>query len=214
MIRVAEQDDLSQLKTRITSAIFQDGRVFSTVRSRAIARGLDNFLWACPQCFTHNSIRVLGTDTITCESCNRHWQMAADYTLTDTESGTRHTLLSWHQTITAAIVQRPPTAECPVDLATDEICYLTNKLLKYTRDDNDSVQEDIRLSLTNRRIFLATDSHVSESWYFDQITILTLDTHHSISIGVSGVRHTFFLPKNDVSLRWQIYFNTLTSRRS
>jgi len=211
LIPVAEQTDLAKLAKLVTRTIFSEQKVFRTVHSRSITKGLENFLWACCQCLTHNSIKRVSNTKIGCTACGTSWNVAANYTFSNTVTGETCTPMTWNQKINQSILDHPAQQNAPMELLPDERVYLLGPLDKYISEADDHQVEDLGLMLTDQRLVLLHSSQEVQAWTFDSITILTLDYHNAISIGVGGMRHTFFLPNSDISLRWLAHFNVLVS---
>ena len=83
---------------------------------------------------------------------------------------------------------------------------------KYLDENGPELHDDLLLLLTDQRFILARQTEILDSWDLGSITILTMDYSNAISIGVGGVRHTFFLPEHEISLKWQTYFETLRAK--
>ncbi len=211
VIPVTDQTVLSDLETLIQTAIFTPSKSFRQVKTHNIARGLDNFLWACSACQAHNSIEVTSGNQIKCIKCGSQWQVAADYTLIKHGSDTTLTLPSWIDTInTNALEHWLDPGKCP-GLEPDERAYLHSVLVRYSNEAGLELTTDLSLTLTNQRIFLMQQTDLIESWTMDSITIFTMDYHNAVSIGVRGIRHSFFLPKAEIILKWQTYFDRVKS---
>ncbi len=210
MIMVKDQANLDDLEHQIQKDIFSFSKTFSRVKTNTIANGLDNFLWACCKCHAHNTIEVVSGDQIRCLHCKSRWSVARDYTLTDIDSSKTHTLVSWIGDINANTHASSPKIDPAPALADDEHMFLNVRIDKYLDENGPELHDDLLLLLTDQRFILARQTEILDSWNLGNITIFTMDYSNAISIGVSGVRHTFFLPEHEISLKWQTYFETLS----
>jgi len=68
---------------------------------------------------------------------------------------------------------------------------------------------DLSLTLSNQRVALSDKQKLIHSWTLSSITIFTMDYFNAVSIGVGGVRHSFKLPPDEITLKWQTYFDIL-----
>ncbi len=209
IIPVKDQADLTVLEEHIRGAIFSSHKSFSHVKTHTITDGLDNFLWACSKCQARNSIEVTSGNTIKCQECETHWDVASDYTLTEVDSSISHTSISWIKIITADILKHPLTLDDSPALQTNESAFLHTLINQYVNDANGERISDLTLTLTNQRMILSNQAKIIDSWSLDNITIFTMDYNNAVSIGVGGIRHTFVLPENEITLKWQTYFDTL-----
>ena len=209
MIPVEDQSDLKVLESKINAAIFTDPKIFSRVRSRNIAKGLDDFLWACSECKTRNSIRVIGSDEIQCEQCKLQWKVSDNYLLTEAETSKSQTTISWINEINGDMLNYT----IPLDHQTlsnpDEVGYISTPIVKYIGKDGSQFSDHLNLLLTDQRMILTQSRAIIHSWDLSSITIFTMDYFNAVSIGVGGVRHKFTLPQGEISLKWQTYFDKL-----
>ncbi len=211
MIEVHDQSDLEQLQSKISDKIFAPDKTFSPVRGSSIAKGMDNLFWACYKCQTRNSIEVTSGMTIACNNCESIWDVAQDYTLTDRELSESRTSIDWIQDINKSVLDSPLEDVVFPGQATSERLYLESAIARYENDDGGSLETDIRLILTDKRMLLLDSEVIVHSWPLQVITIFTMDYFNAVSIGVGGVRHSFKLPPQEITLKWQTYFDTLKS---
>lgn len=214
LIPVAEQSNIDELRKLIQRAIFPTERYFHNTASNFIVKGLERYLWACPECQSQESIEIASRKSITCRACDAAWTMDDQYLLTNNSSGTPLSLVEWNKQIEAPIIQNPLTIDLPVALEEGELLYLHSTIRGYETDTGDSLKGDLDLTLTNKRFILRLSDAVNQEWNLDKVTVFTLDFAHAFSIGVGGVRHRFLLEQNDVRFKWRAYFDTLTKRSS
>ncbi|MCF7822669.1 MAG: 1-acyl-sn-glycerol-3-phosphate acyltransferase [Candidatus Marinimicrobia bacterium] len=210
IIPVEDQSDLTTLNDHIAKAIFAHPKVYRSVKSKDIANGLDNFLWACRNCETRNSIEYCSTNIIRCRQCHSEWLVNDDYTLVHAETSESSTLHTWIKDITQTVRSHPITTEIGLDLETDEQMFLSSPIISYRHEENPELTDNLILSLTNKRFILSQNAKSIHSWALEVITIFTMDYYNEISIGVSGIRHTFALPAEEISLKWQTYYEELS----
>lgn len=212
IIPIQDQENLDDLEKLIQNEIFSPSKTFSKVKTHAIAKGLDNFLWACCKCHAHNAIQVISGDQIKCRQCESRWSVASDYTLSDLDSSQSHTLISWIEGINATTHNPSPEIHPSPALAPGEHMFLNASINKYLNENKPELHGDLLLILTDQRFILARQTEILDSWDLGSVTIFTMDYFNAISIGVGGIRHTFFLPAHEISLKWQTYFETLRAK--
>ncbi len=211
IIPVEDQTDLKQLESLIQNSIFAQSKVYRSVKSRAHANGLEKFLWACNECQSRNTIELLSNNKIGCRQCNATWDVTANYTLINQHTDKTNTLHSWIRDINETILNSPLNLESGFQIESGEQVFLTSPIGKYKNDEELELVDKLELTLTNQRFILARQNEILHSWALNTVTIFTLDYFNAISIGVGGIRHSFSLPANDISLKWQTYFETLTA---
>ncbi len=207
IIPVEAQANLDELEHHIRHSIFTNEKVFSPVKTGSIARGLDNFLWACNKCQAHNSIVVHSPNSIRCTACDSQWQVEDNYLLVDEDSKQSSTLISWMSDIKQTMLAHQPELSPGLDFPAGEHLYLQSCLNKYVSEDGSEMTEDLHLILGTQHMFLADNSTLIKTWPMEKITIFTMDYHNAASIGVGGIRHTFYLPEDEITLKWQMYFD-------
>jgi len=209
VIPVEDQAVLGLLKAKIEAAIFTPKKEYRSVISRSIANGLETFLWACPECKSRNSIELTSATSVKCTQCNTQWKVTDNYTLINQESTKSLTLQEWIQSIGDMALEYPISLELDLGLAQDEIAYLNTSIDAYKSEDGVELSSDLRLTLTNDRFILSSNGEALYAWPLNIITIFTMDYYNAVSIGVGGIRHTFFLPESEISLKWQTYYEKL-----
>lgn len=209
IIPVEAQTDLVELEKHISGGIFAESKQFRAVNSRSITRGMDNLLWACYKCRTRNAIKVKNGHSIHCESCHSEWQVSNDYRYTDVTASKTLDSIEWIQSIESDILGYPLSNDLGIELAENEVIHLSTPLTRYDNEEGVSKEGDLRLLLSSERLILAKAGAEATSWSFDVITIFTMDYYNAVSIGVGGLRHTFKLPADEISLKWQTYFDRL-----
>lgn len=211
VIPVADQKDLSSLETHIKSKIFTTDKVFRAVRSRHMSKGMDNLLWACYKCRSRNTIQVATGSTLICDDCHSQWQIGADYSYTDLSTQQSLNSIEWIEDILADILDYPQRSDFSIEYLKGELLHLQTTIDGYEAD-KDFREKKLNLLLTNRRLLLLEAGELLFEWPLDVITIFTMDYYNAVSIGVGGVRHTFRLPAQEISLKWQTYFDVLQGR--
>ena len=214
VIPVEDQTDLNKLETKIQAAIFTRTKSFHRVKTKDITNGLDNFLWACCECHSHNSLKVSSPDEIKCTNCGSVWHVANDYTLSLSGSGQTHSLPSWIKVINANALDHSPDPPDSLTMAPEERILLNSALDRFVSEAGVELESGLTLSLTNQRFCLMQQDQELESWTLSSVTIFTMDYHNAVSIGVGGLRHTFFLPQTEIILKWQTYFEALKAQVS
>ncbi|NQV29729.1 MAG: 1-acyl-sn-glycerol-3-phosphate acyltransferase [Candidatus Marinimicrobia bacterium] len=209
VIPLENQTELGSLETQISGAIFAKEKVFKPVRSRAIARGLDNLFWACHNCRTRNSIVVIASNEIRCSHCQTQWQIDPTYRLTETESSKSLDSITWIRDIEADILNYSVQLDPLLGEGTAEVSHLSSSIIFYKNDIGTQLATRLTLTLTDKRVILCQNQKPIESWSMSEITIFTMDYFNAVSIGVGGVRHSFTLPKHEIPLKWQAYFDTI-----
>ncbi|MCF7905419.1 MAG: 1-acyl-sn-glycerol-3-phosphate acyltransferase [Candidatus Marinimicrobia bacterium] len=210
VIPVSQQSGIHELRTLIEDLIFPKERTFRPTRSRFIVKGLDQYLWACPECQTQASITITSKNTLRCSGCQNEWTMTDQYQLINKQSAESLSLVDWNQRIEAPISSKPLNRSFITDIQVDESPYLHSNIQAYRTDTGILMAGELELILTNKRFILLKANKVAETWDLNTITVFTLDFAHSFSIGVGGVRHTFNLKQDDIRYKWQAYFDTLT----
>lgn len=209
IIEVKDQSDLSVLEAQISSRIFAPKKIFRPVNSSAITQGLDNLLWACYKCNTRNSIQVRSGRSIQCNHCDTIWDVSSDYTITDRELSKELNSIDWLSDITDTVLEHPLHLHIEFDELHNEIFHLDSGVTRYVSDDGATLVQGLRLILSDKRMLLLQDEHLLHAWPLEGITIFTMDYFNAVSIGVGGIRHSFTLPQHEITLKWQIYFDTL-----
>ncbi|MEA3287988.1 MAG: 1-acyl-sn-glycerol-3-phosphate acyltransferase [Candidatus Marinimicrobia bacterium] len=212
IIAVEDQSDLDKLETQIQAAIFAQSKSFRRVKTSDVTKGLDNFLWACCKCHAHNSITVTSPREIKCSHCGSVWHVANDYSLSQVDSAQIHSLPSWLRTIRVKALEYSLDPPDCITLAPEEHAFLNSALEKFTSEAGAEIEADLTLTLTNQRFCLMQQDQELESWALNSITIFTMDYYNAISIGVGGLRYTFFLSRGEISLKWQTYFEALKAK--
>ena len=212
IIPVEAQGDLEELEGHIRAGIFSENKQFRKVNSKAIANGMENLLWACYKCRKRNSIKVLSGLTVGCTNCDTEWQVSADYLFTDKSELKTLDSIEWIQDIESDILNHSLNNEFNLDLEADEEIQLSTTILRYDSEAGDTKDGDLQLILTSQRMILAESHKEIASWSLGVITIFTMDYFNAVSIGVSGIRHTFKLPQDEISLKWQTYFDILKEK--
>jgi len=211
VIPVDEQSDLTGLNERIQAAIFAPVKQYRPVKSRVIAHGLENFLWACPECKTRNSIELVSGNSIKCGHCAAQWTMTNDYTLVNQQTSTSLMLHEWISHIGDHALNQTVVPEFDLDLHQNEQVYLFTSIDQYRSEEGQELTDALFLSMTNQRIILSQKGEILHSWLLELITIFTMDYYNAVSIGVGGIRYTFYLPIGEISLKWQTYYEKLVS---
>jgi 1-acyl-sn-glycerol-3-phosphate acyltransferase len=211
IIGLDAQVDLNILEERIQRSIFAQPKVFRPVKSKAITRGIQDLLWACVECQSRGTILPKSGTEIICSHCNTTWTMETDYTLVNQNSMAAHTLISWIDDIGKSVLSSPITDLVELHLLPEENVFLKSSLNKYSDETGVETSIDLELVLTNNRVVLFKNTGIFQSWNLDEITICTQDYYNSISIGVAGVRHKFFLPSDEASLKWLTYYETFSA---
>lgn len=213
MIPVENQTDLGALETQIKNGIFPSQKIFRPVKSKRITGGIDSLLWACYKCNSRNSIQILSGDLVRCTQCGSNWKMSQDYTLTDQQTSDSLTTIEWISKIDAQVLDFPLESDPYLPLENEETLLLTSQITKYINDHGDKEDQQLRLLLTQNRIVLLKQNEFFQAWHIDNITIFTMDYFNAVSIGVGGIRHTFTLSQDEISLKWQTYFDMLKRER-
>ncbi|MCF6238407.1 MAG: 1-acyl-sn-glycerol-3-phosphate acyltransferase, partial [Candidatus Marinimicrobia bacterium] len=175
IIPVADQTDLRELEGHIQRAIFAKEKIFSRVKTRNIAQGLDHFLWACNKCHAHSTIAVTSHNSIHCGNCHSDWHVSDDYTLIDEDTSQTSTLISWMAHIKSAMLEYQPELDRQLVLKDGEQAALNSKLDKYMSEDGVTVMDDLDLTLTSQRLIMRRKAELLDSWFMENITIFTLD---------------------------------------
>jgi 1-acyl-sn-glycerol-3-phosphate acyltransferase len=209
VIPIESQSDLNDLEQQITDSIFAEEKIFCSVKSRSITRGMDHLLWACCNCHTRNSIEVTSGQSLRCNSCRTEWQVADDYTFSSSGSPIAITSIEWIKRIQADILTYPLNIDLPFIPKPGEIIHLHSPVVRYSTEGNVDDGNDYTLTLSNQRMILASPEEEILNWPLETITIFTMDYFNAVSIGVGGVRHTFKLPPQEITLKWQTYFDAL-----
>ncbi len=209
LISLEDQSDLKNLEHQIKTKIFAREKVFRPVKSRFITRGMEHMLWACYSCFTRNSIEVTSGHSIRCKNCGEEWQVGDDYSLKTGEEGDPLTSIQWIKMIENDILEHPLDIALPFTLEKEEEAHVHTSILRYHSEETEVIGGGLRLTLSNQRMVLSKDQALLQSWSLANITIFTMDYFNAVSIGVGGVRHTFKLPPDEITLKWQTYFDTL-----
>ena len=211
VIPVADQQDLTSLETHIRSRIFTPDKVFRSVRSRRITTGMENLLWACYKCRSRNSIEVTTNRSITCKTCNSQWHVENNYSYLDISTKRSLNSIEWIKEISIDILDYPQISDFSIEYLSDEQLHLQSTIDGYQTAE-DFRDQQLNLLLTNQRLLLMESGKLFHQWPLDVITIFTMDYYNAVSIGVGGVRHTFKLPPEEISLKWQTYFDTLQAK--
>ena len=214
VIPVAEQGDLQQLEKLIVQRIFADQKILREVRSPAIARGMDHVLWACRKCSALNSIRVASGNEIHCDQCASRWTATPAYALVDQQTGASCTIIAWMQSIEENMLGKAPPVTSTYPLAPDERLFLKTPINKFQVEDGLPELDGLDLALSNSRFILSRGDAVEAAWPLDAVTVFTMDYYNAVSIGVGGIRHSFFLPATEVSLKWQTFYEKLKANRA
>jgi len=210
VIPVEDQADLEHLKSNLETAIFSPEKEYRAVKSRSIANGLETFLWACPECDARNSIAFASSSSIRCGQCESLWTVTNNYTLINNRTSKSLSLHEWIQDISDRALDKPISLTQDLGLAPGERAYQTTTIDGYKSEDGVDLTDYLSLTITDKRFLLFQKDQEVKSWPLDSITIFTLDYYNAVSIGVGGIRHTFFLPANEIGLKWQTYFEKLT----
>ncbi|NQV42800.1 MAG: 1-acyl-sn-glycerol-3-phosphate acyltransferase [Candidatus Marinimicrobia bacterium] len=214
IIPLESQSDLKNLETQVKADIFAEKKIFRSVKSRAITGGMEHLLWACYKCHARNSIEVTSGQSLRCSDCDTVWQVAEDYSLSTSSDPQSLSSIQWIEKIERDILEYPLHLGLPFTLETDEIVHLHSPIVDYTNEGAVLEEKELSLSLSNQRIVLSNQLSQIETWSLTNITIFTMDYFNAVSIGVGGVRHTFKLPPQEVTLKWQTYFDTLKAEFS
>ncbi len=212
MIPLNAQNDLVKLETIIKTNIFAENKIFNKVKSRSITKGMDHLLWACYKCHTRNSIEVTSGHRIRCRNCATEWEVSNDYVFTQHGESQSLTSIQWINQIKADILDYPLELDLSFALEMDEEVQLHTSILRY--DDEEEVLEgnNMKLTLSNRRVILSDKQTMIRSWPLKNITIFTIDYFNAVSIGFGGIRHSFRLPPHEITLKWQTYFDILKAK--
>ncbi|NQV15770.1 1-acyl-sn-glycerol-3-phosphate acyltransferase [bacterium] len=214
VIPVKNQGDLLELEALIRNAIFASSKTFRSVKTHNITRGLDNFLWACNECYTHDSITVVSKNMIKCNACGSVWKVGDNYLFSQVKSEKSFTLIEWISSINSSMLNHAAENDSQLSTNTDEHIYLISMVDEYVEEKGVELSQDLRLALTDQRIILYRQSEIIDSWDMSNITIFTMDYHNAISIGVGGIRHTFSLQSKEIPLKWQTYFDRVKEKFS
>lgn len=214
VIPLEAQTDLKSLENQIHSDIFASKKIFRPVKSRAITRGMDHLLWACYKCHTRNSIEVTSGQTLKCSNCNTEWQVANDYTFTSSTDQESLSSIQWVNRIERDILNYPLNLDLPFSLEANETIHLHTPVVKYESEAAGLEQNDLSLTLSTQRVILTDKNTLINAWSLANITIFTMDYFNAVSIGVGGVRHSFKLPPQEITLKWQTYFDAIKAEFS
>lgn len=209
IIPVESQSDLGHLEDLITNAIFDQENKLRTVKSRAITRGMSKMLWACCKCQKQNSIKETSGDSITCQNCGTRWLVQNNYDFKEEGSSSTLNSIEWIETIESVMLDSPISGKLPFEKSPDEVVFLQTPLLNYSREDELIAESNLSLFISNQRIILVENDAIKNDWLLENITIFTMDYFNAVSIGFGGIRHSFKLPEDEISLKWQTYFDTL-----
>ena len=209
VIPLEKQADLGILENLISESIFTKNKIFRPVQSRSISQGLDKLLWACYKCRTRNSIDVYSGNTIQCSHCGAKWEIASDYTMSESGGSDSINSINWIRNIEADLLSYPIRLDPPLVGELNEITHLSSPITHYKSDDGTQLDHELSLILTDKRFILYQAQKPIDSWPIAAITIFTMDYFNAVSIGVGGVRHSFTLPRNEIPLKWQVYFDAI-----
>ncbi len=188
VIPFAPKRSLEELHGRISQAIFIRPHTPQPVTSEHLTDGIQTVLWGCPHCWQSLGIRILDNRRIHCTICSKIWEMEDDYRF---RSGDELlTIPQWLGRLRARI---QPEAN-GVILASDAVFYL-----------NGENQEQGTLELDAKGFSFITNSE-KRRWDLGKITVFTLDSRNSFSLGMAGRRHTFRLGNGDIPLRWEDHY--------
>ena len=214
IIPLESQSDLISFEAQIKASIFAEEKIFRPVKSRTITRGMEHLLWACYQCHTRNSIEVTSGQSLQCSKCGTEWLVADDYTFNTSTSPKPLSSIQWIKQIGADILDYPLNLDLPFNLEKNEMVHLHTSILRYESEEAVLEGPDLSLTLSNQRVVLSDIQGQKQSWSLANITIFTMDYFNAVSIGVGGIRHSFKLPPQEISLKWQTYFDTLKAEFS
>ena len=209
LIPLETQSDLKDLEHQIKTQIFAEEKIFRPVKSRAITRGMEHLLWACYKCHTRNSIEVISGHSVKCNHCNTEWLVANDYSLKTSTEKESISSIQWINKIENDVLEYPLNLEHSFALENGESVHLHTPILRYTNEKTVVEGSDLSLTLSNQRVALSDKQKLIHSWTLSSITIFTMDYFNAVSIGVGGVRHSFKLPPDEITLKWQTYFDIL-----
>jgi 1-acyl-sn-glycerol-3-phosphate acyltransferase len=212
VIPLEDQDNLVALETRIKTEIFANDKTFRKVKSHAIAHGTEHLLWACYKCHTRDSIEVTSGHKIRCQNCGTEWQVGNNYSFTPRGESDSLTSIQWIKQIANDILEYPLELDPPFALEPDEKVHLQSPIVKYDNEEEVLEGNDLSLILSSERMVLSNKQTLIQSWSLANVTIFTMDYFNAVSIGVGGVRHSFKLPADEITLKWQTYFDTLKAK--
>lgn len=214
VIPVSEQGELPKLEAQIKAAIFAEERIYRSVKSRDITRGLDHFLWACLECHTHDSIQVVAKNRVKCTACEQQWTFTNNYSFIQDSSNKEIPLLKWIARINSSMFDHFPKYDLSISIEDDESVFINSQINKYVEEDGMELVENLDIALSNHRIFMYRNTELIKAWDLSNITIFTMDYSNAVSIGVGGIRHTFYLNSNEIPLKWQTYFDRIAENNS
>jgi hypothetical protein len=113
-----------------------------------------------------------------------------------------------HQ-IEDGLLDKAPLPELPLRLPSGERAYLFTRIGKYQPEQGDTIHGDLGLVLTDKRFILIRDDQEWIDWSIESVTVFTMDYFNAVSIGVKGLRHSFFLPPSEVTLKWQTFYEAI-----
>jgi len=209
IIPIEDQQDREALETKIAEAIFTPEKHFRHVRSRNMAKGMDRVMWGCVKCRSLNSIQVISGDQISCSACSSTWNVQNNYSFIEEGSGPELTMIEWMHGIEDAMLVKAPQPQHPSVIPLHERLYLSSPIRKYQVEDGITIKGKLILVLSVERFVLLRDDAILESWPLKSVTVFTMDYHNAVSIGVAGIRHSFFLPRSEVALKWQTFYEAL-----
>jgi 1-acyl-sn-glycerol-3-phosphate acyltransferase len=209
VIPVAAQSDLGRLEEIISESIFSPEKQFATIRSGSVAQGMEKLVWGCIHCRSLNSITLDSGNQISCRSCQSQWQVQNNYHLTDLRTGGTLSLIEWMHQIEDGLLDKAPLPELPLRLPSGERAYLFTRIGKYQPEQGDTIHGDLGLVLTDKRFILIRDDQEWIDWSIESVTVFTMDYFNAVSIGVKGLRHSFFLPPSEVTLKWQTFYEAI-----
>ena len=203
--------DIETLEQKIRESIFLEKLTYQPSKDKLLTPGIDTVLWACIECNARESIEITGPRSVHCKECGETWSMDDHYHFIPSGDKIGHSIYAWLEILRSGI---KPFAEFTIDTDQEgsENIYLKSSIEEYFSSAGSEKDPGV-LYLTERRFVLYGGGLVRD-WRFDQIRVFTLDFENGISLGVSGERHAFKLPRSETPMKWSDTYDFLISNGS